>query len=58
MNETDNPPPEQENQFHTYVTHRVPWFVHVLWLCFWILAIWYVLTYQFPIIQSEFKSPP
>jgi hypothetical protein len=58
MNETDNPPPEQENQFHTYVTHRVPWFIHALWLGFWILAIWYVLTFQFPVIPTEFKSPP
>ena len=61
MSAADNTPPETENQYHTYVTHRVPWFIHVLWVGFWILAIWYVLTYLFPIIPSEIrnvKSPP
>lgn len=58
MQPPENTSPAEENQFHTYVTHRVPWFVHVLWLCFWILAIWYVLAYQFPIIPTEIQSPP
>jgi hypothetical protein len=37
---------------------RVPWFVHVLWLLFWIFAVAYVLRYLLPAIKVEFLSPP
>jgi len=26
----ENTPPEEENKNHTYVTNRIPWFVHLL----------------------------
>lgn len=50
--------PEVENLNHTYRTHRIPWFIHVLWVGFWVLAIWYVLTFQVPVLLNEIKSPP
>jgi hypothetical protein len=40
------------------VTNRIPWFVHALWIIFWIMAITYVLSYQFPVIRTEFLNPP
>ena len=58
MNNVDRNPPEVENRHHTYVTNRIPWFVHVLWALFWILAIAYVLVYQFPAIRHEILTPP
>jgi hypothetical protein len=50
--------PEAEHKHHRYVGSKIPWFIHVLWVSFWLLAIYYVLTYLFPALQSEFRSPP
>lgn len=58
MQRPDNPSPEAENVHHTYVTNRIPWYVHVLWVMFWALAVGYILTYQFPIIRTEILNPP
>jgi len=57
-NPPENTTPEEENKNHTYVTNRIPWFVHAIWVMFWIMAIAYVLTYQFPVIRTEFLNPP
>lgn len=54
----ENPPPEEENRNHSYITNRIPWFVHLIWVIFWLLAIAYVLTYQLPAIRTEFLNPP
>jgi hypothetical protein len=54
----ENPPPEEENRNHTYITNRIPWFVHVIWVMYWIAAIWYVLLFQFPALRTEFLNPP
>lgn len=54
----ENPPPEAENVHHTYVTNRIPWYVHLLWVLFWIICISYILYYQLPIIPKEIQSPP
>jgi hypothetical protein len=58
MKRPANVPPEVENQNHTYVTNRIPWFVHLIWVAYWVLAISYVLYYQFPVIRDEFLTPP
>lgn len=34
-----------------------PWYFHALWVCFWIVALWYLFTYQLPIVEQEFVSP-
>jgi hypothetical protein len=47
-----------EEQYHYHHGNQFPWFVHVLWVCFWILAIWYIITYQLPLAKQEFLSPP
>ena len=54
----ENTPPEEENKNHTYVTNRIPWFVHLAWISFWIMAIAYILVYQLPAIRTEFLNPP
>jgi hypothetical protein len=51
-------PPEIENKNHTYTTNQIPWYVHVLWISYWVLAISYVLYYQLPVIRTEFLTPP
>jgi hypothetical protein len=50
--------PEAENKNHRYVGHEVPWYIHLMWVLFWLFAIGYVLRYVFPAIQSELLSPP
>ena len=51
-------PPEVENQHHTYITNQIPWYVHLIWVTYWIMAITYIIYYQFPVISSEFLNPP
>ncbi len=49
--------PEVEHRFHTYIGHRIPWYVRLIWLMFWIIAIYYTLTYAIPDIQHSFTNP-
>jgi hypothetical protein len=46
-----------ESRFLTYVGNRIPWYVRLLWLCFWVAAVYYVITYLFPDLQSEIFNP-
>jgi hypothetical protein len=46
-----------ESKFHTYVGNRIPWYVRLMWLCFWAAAIYYVITYLFPDLQAEIFNP-
>jgi hypothetical protein len=50
--------PETENRSHRYVGNAIPWYVHVMWVSFWLLAVFYVLRYLLPALQREFLSPP
>lgn len=50
--------PESEKRYHSYVGNRIPWFVHLIWISFWLLAVFYVLRYLLPAMRTEFVSPP
>ncbi len=50
--------PEAEGRFHTYVGNRIPWYVRLIWLLFWVFAIYYVIAYLFPDLQTEIINPP
>lgn len=50
--------PEAENRNHTYFGSEIPWFVHVLWVGFWLFAMGYLLVYALPALQEELLSPP
>jgi hypothetical protein len=50
--------PEEEGRFHTYVGNRIPWYVRLIWVCFWVFAIYYVITYLFPDLRTELFAPP
>ena len=53
----EDTPAEVENRFHTYVGNRIPWYVRLIWLCFWVFAVYYVITYLFPDLQTTvFKA--
>lgn len=55
MNANEYAPAEAEHRNHRYVGNTIPWYIHLLWVLFWIFAIGYVLTYLFPDIQREFR---
>lgn len=46
-----------EGRYHTYVSNRIPWYVRLLWVCFWVFAVYYVITYLFPDLQTEIFNP-
>ena len=50
--------PEQDHVWHFYRGNEIPWYVRVIWLGFWIFAIWYVIQNLFPALQIELISPP
>jgi hypothetical protein len=47
--------PEAEHRHHRYRTNAIPWFVHLIWVGFWILAIWYVLRWLIPEVRDTFS---
>jgi len=49
---------ETEHQHHRYVSNRIPWYIHLLWILFWSFAVIYIVVYLFPAIRSELLSPP
>jgi hypothetical protein len=54
MTDLSGPSPEQEGQFHTYTTHRIPWFIRVIWIIFWIGLVWYLVTLAVPSAKNYF----
>ncbi len=57
----DAAPPDSaaaENRYHSYTGTRIPWYVRLIWIGFWILAVYYVIQYLFPDLQREVLTPP
>ena len=50
--------PQVESRWHGYVGNRIPWYVRLIWLGFWVFAVYYTITYLFPALQVEIVSPP
>lgn len=48
----------EEGRRHTYAGTRIPWYVRLLWIAFWIFAISYVIRFLLPALQQELTSPP
>jgi len=55
---SDRASPEVEGRYHTYVGNRIPWYVRLIWICFWVFAVYYTIAYLFPNLQTEILSPP
>lgn len=45
---------QEDGRFHTYETHRIPWYVRAGWIAFWVFAIWYTLAFVIPMIKNYF----
>jgi hypothetical protein len=44
---------QEEEQYHHYTGNRIPWYVRLMWLGFWIFAIAYTIRLLFPALQRE-----
>ena len=53
MSETDRATARFEGAFHRYRGNRIPWYVRMMWLGFWIFAIAYTIQWLFPALQRE-----
>jgi hypothetical protein len=49
---------EVEHRWHSYVGSRIPWYVRLMWLMFWVFAIYYTISHLFPALQVEIVTPP
>lgn len=49
---------DAEHRFHHYTSNRIPWYVRLVWLLFWVFAVYYTLQYLFPAMRIELTSPP
>lgn len=58
MSEVDETTAEAEHQYHYYTGNRIPWYVRLMWLGFWILAIAYAVRLMFPAMQAELFPQP
>ena len=47
-----------ETRWHSYVGNRIPWYVRLIWILFWVFAVYYTITYLFPKLQVEIFDPP
>ncbi|MGI9456830.1 MAG: hypothetical protein ACR2NU_09720 [Aeoliella sp.] len=49
---------EDEREFHSYRNNRIPWFVHLMWVGFFVFAICYVIAFLIPELPAEFVHSP
>ena len=54
----DYKPAVTEGRFHNYIGSRIPWYVRLVWIMFWVFAVVYVIRYLFPNLQTEILNPP
>ena len=57
MNSIDQQTPADDSRYHRYTSNAIPWFVRLIWLGFWVFAIYYTVRYLFPGLQTELLSP-
>lgn len=58
MADVEQSTPQEEHAYHYYTGNRIPWYVRLIWLLFWIFTVAYMVKYFLPTIQLEMVSPP
>lgn len=58
MSNVESPGPAEERRFHGYLGNAIPWYVRLIWILFWIFAVYYTVRYFLPTIQVEMVTPP
>ncbi|ADV61157.1 hypothetical protein Isop_0564 [Isosphaera pallida ATCC 43644] len=51
-------PPEKESRFLNYTSNAIPWYIHLIWVAYWVFVLAYVITWMVPAMQKEMVSPP
>lgn len=54
MSDVSNTNVDQEKRCHNYATHRIPWFIRIIWVCFWIGLFWYLVRNAIPSAKNYF----
>ncbi len=55
----EHPPAYDAEARHlTYTSNVIPWFIRLMWVVFWIFAIWYAVSFFLPAIQRDLVTPP
>lgn len=49
---------EEEGRYHHYTGNTIPWFIHLMWLLFWVFSIIYLIRFMLPALQVELVTPP
>ncbi len=57
MPEIEDRSAHEEHKHHTYVGSRIPWYVRMIWILFWIFAVYYTIQYLFPDLRTSLLSP-
>ena len=58
MDHLKNSSAEEDHRYHHYTSNDIPWYVRLIWMGFWVLAIYYVVAWLMPAMQVELVSPP
>lgn len=53
MNNDERAGARSEHQHHHYRSNVIPWWVRLIWVGFWIFAIYYTVKYLVPAMQLE-----
>lgn len=54
LSDVSNTNVDQEKRCHNYATHRIPWFIRIIWVCFWIGLFWYLVRNAIPSAKNYF----
>lgn len=46
-----------EHRYHSYTGTTIPWYVRIMWMLFWVFAIYYTIAYLFPELQDKLLNP-
>lgn len=49
---------EHEHRYHSYVGSRIPWYVRLIWVLYWVFVVYYTIAYLLPKLQVEIGNPP
>ena len=52
----DDQQPQIEHQFHHYRGNEIPWYVRMIWIGFWVFAVFYTIAYLIPALQRELSA--
>jgi hypothetical protein len=56
--DVENSSVEVESKYHRYRGNVIPWYIRLMWVGFWILAVAYTIRLLFPALQAELFPKP